>query len=65
MEFLSATLEMIGSVLIGWAALRVHHRVLNERRIDKKVFRTMRIEQKFGMFGIGLVVLGYLLHVMG
>ena len=46
------------------SALRVHHRVLYEHKIDKKVFRTMRVEQKFGMLGISLVVFAYLLHLM-
>jgi len=61
MEFAAATFEVIGSVLIGWAALRVHHRVLNEHKIDKKVVMTMRIEQKLGVLGILLVILGYIL----
>lgn len=64
MEYLPATLDMIGSVLIGWAALRVHYRVLHEHKIDRRVFRTMRVEQNLGMLGIGLVVVGYLLHIL-
>jgi hypothetical protein len=62
-DILPATLEMMGSVLIGWAALRVHHRVLNEHRIDKKAVRVMRFEQKLGTLGIVLIVAGYVLQL--
>lgn len=64
MELIITTLDVIGTVLIGWAALRVHHRVLNEHKIDEKVMRVMRVEQKLGILGIVLVLLAYLLHIM-
>jgi uncharacterized membrane protein len=62
-NFWATTLEMIGSVLIGWAALRVHHRVMGKHKIDQRVVRVMRVEQRFGSLGIMLVVLGYPRHV--
>jgi hypothetical protein len=63
-SFLALTLEAVGSVLIGWAALSVHHRVLNEHRIDKRVIHTMQVEQKLGALGIVLVILGYLFNIV-
>jgi len=65
MNLLAATLDVMGTVLIGWAALRVHHRVLNEHKIDKRVFRVMRLEQKLGAVGILLVVLGFVSQIIG
>ena len=52
MEYVGLTLDTLGVVMIAFAALRVHHRVLNEHRIDKKVYRDMRVEQIIGVFGI-------------
>jgi len=64
MELLISTLETVGTLLIAWAALGVHHRVLNEHKISSKVFKVMRVEQKFGMLGIILVVIGYTLNIL-
>ncbi|OHA16674.1 MAG: hypothetical protein A3G52_03060 [Candidatus Taylorbacteria bacterium RIFCSPLOWO2_12_FULL_43_20] len=64
MEFTIITLEAIGTLLIAWAALRVHHRVLNEHKISSRVFRVMRIEQRLGVVGMPLVFLGYILNVL-
>ena len=49
--FISSTLSMVGTVFIAYAALRVHHRVLGEHKIDEKVLKTMRIEQIVGWAG--------------
>lgn len=64
MELLSLSLETAGTLMIAWAALRVHHRVLNEHKITGKVFRIMRLEQKLGVLGMMFVVAGYLLHLI-
>ena len=63
-ELLSATLEMTGTLLIAWAALRVHHRVLNEHKVDDRVFRIMRKEQKLGILGMVFVASGYLTSIL-
>lgn len=64
MELLTATLDVIGSTFIAYAALRVHHRVLAEHQIDEKVFKTMKKEQRIGVFGVIFIVIGYLLEVL-
>ena len=61
MEFLGATFEVIGTVLIAYAALRVHHRFLNEHAVDERVFKTMKLEQKVGVMGVILVIIGFIL----
>jgi uncharacterized membrane protein len=64
LENITLTLEAVGTLLIAWAALRVHHRVLNEHDISKKVVRTMRIEQRFGILGMIFVFIGYVLNIL-
>ncbi len=63
-EQIALTLEAVGTLLIAWAALRVHHRVLNEHEISKTVVRTMRIEQQLGILGMVFVLVGYILNLL-
>jgi len=64
LENITLTLEAVGTLLIAWAALRVHHRVLSEHDISKKVVRIMRIEQWFGILGMVFVFIGYVLNIL-
>lgn len=63
MDTVIITIETLGTLLIAWAAIRVHHRFLNEHRVDQKVFNTMRAEQKLGILGMVLVVISYILNL--
>ncbi|MBS3903065.1 MAG: hypothetical protein KGZ30_01670 [Anaplasmataceae bacterium] len=63
-EFVALVCEMLGSLMIGYAALSVHHRVLNEHSIDDRVFRVMRVEQKVGILGMFLIVLSFIIQVI-
>jgi len=58
------TLEFTGTLFVAYAALRVHHRVLNEHEIDKQVLKTMRVEQIVGWSGVVMIVLGYALALI-
>lgn len=64
-SFVGFTLDVIGKILVAYTALRVHHRVREEHKIDKAVFRSMKKEQQLGLIGIGLILLGYFLQVPG
>jgi len=64
LENIILTFEAVGTLLIAWAALRVHHRILNEHNISKTVFRIMRIEQRLGILGMILVFVGYVLNIL-
>lgn len=59
----TATLDALGTTLIGLAALSVHRRVLHEHKIDERVTRSMRREQFLGFAGITLVIISYFLKV--
>ncbi len=63
MELLVATLDIVGSVFIAYAALRVHHRVLAEHQVDEKVFKSMKREQKIGITGVLFIVVGYIIEL--
>jgi len=57
-------LDTVGVVMIAFAALRVHHRVLNERKIDKQVYADMKREQKIGIAGVIFVIIGNLIQII-
>lgn len=63
MEFIGFTLDIIGKVMVAFTAIMVHHRFLQEYKIDKKVFRSMRREQVIGVIGIILIIAGYVLQL--
>lgn len=62
--FIGHTMEVLGTLMIAFAALRVHHRVLNEHKIDDKVLRAMKRERAFGVIGVLLVIFGYIAQLL-
>ena len=63
MESLALTFEFVGTVLIAYAALRVHFRFLSEHKVDEKVFNSMKRELRFGILGVVLIAVGYVLQI--
>lgn len=39
-------------------AIAVHHRVRHEHKVDEKVFKLMRKENRLGKIGIALIIAG-------
>ena len=64
MYILAKTLSVIGKILVAYAAVKVHHRVMKEHQIDVQVFKSMRKEQKLAVFGIVFIFFGYLLDII-
>ena len=64
MNILPITLDTIGTLMIAFAALKVHHRVLNEHKIDKEVFSSMRREQVIGLLGVFFILAGFIFHIL-
>ena len=56
-------LEDAGTIMVAYMALRVHHRVRQENNISKKVAAIMAAEQKLGLLGIILIIMGFLLQL--
>ena len=63
-SLLPKLLNTVGTLLIAYAALRVHHRVLNDQKVDRSVLKEMRREQVAGIFGAILIVISFFLDVM-
>ncbi len=58
------TLDMIGKIMIAFTAIMVHHRFLQEHRVDEQVFRTMKREQRIAMIGVAFMVIGFILEMV-
>jgi len=63
-EITSLILDTLGTLMIAFAALRVHHRVLNEHKIDGHVFSIMKREQFIGIVGILCVLASFILELV-
>lgn len=59
------TLDVVGTVLIAYTAIRVHDRVRREHSIDSRVAKEMKRERIVGIIGIVLVIAGYFFQVIG
>ncbi len=57
------TLGTLGKIILGIAVLRVHVHILKEHKIDMVVLKSMKTEQIVTIFGLCLIVIGYLLEV--
>ena len=61
---LTDTLDALGTVLIGVAALSVHRRVLSDAKISRKVVTAMRLEQFIGVAGICMIIASFLVKII-
>jgi len=59
------TLDVIGTILIAYTVLRVHTRAREERAIDSRVINEMKKERTASIFGIALIIIGYVFQVFG
>ncbi|MEX0920101.1 MAG: hypothetical protein WDZ69_00790 [Candidatus Pacearchaeota archaeon] len=62
-EHMALTLDFIGKVLIGLSVLLVHHRIWQDKKIDKSVLKEMKKEYSIAVVGIISLAVGYILHL--
>jgi len=62
-ELLGFILDVIGKVMVAYAAIKVHRRFWKEHKVDEFVFRAMEREQIIGILGIVLIIIGFLLQI--
>lgn len=63
-NFLTNLFETVGTLLVAFAALRVHHRVLREEKIDRHTFREMKRERIAGIIGVVCIILSFLMKTI-
>jgi len=62
-KLLGATLDVIGKIMVAYAALKVHYHFWKEHKVDEFVFRAMQREQIIGVAGIIFIIVGFLLQI--
>jgi len=60
-EFLGQLIKTMGELFLAYTVLKVHHGVMNERKIDSRVLREMKKEQLIGIVGVTLIVVGFVI----
>ena len=60
--FLGEAVKFIGELFLAYTVLRVHHGVMTERRIDKKVLMQMKSELVVGLIGVILMLAGFIIR---
>lgn len=63
-ETIVILLDTLGTIMVAYAALRVHHRVLHEHKIDNQVFRVMKHEQRVGVVGVCIIIISACLQLV-
>ena len=58
------TIDFVGKLLISYTAIKVHHRVWQEHKIDEKVFTEMGKERNLGILGIALMLIGFTMEML-
>ena len=61
--FWGLTIGTFGKVIVVLAVLHMHHSLVKEHRIDKKVILSYRQERVLTFIGLILITLGYLLEI--
>ena len=62
--YLGLTVGTLGTLILGIAVVRVHSYILQEHKIDGVVLRAIKRERYITAFGIGLIVIGYVLEMV-
>ncbi len=62
--YIALGIGTLGKIVLGFAVWRVHAHILEEHRIDKVVLQSIRRERYVTLFGIALIVIGFILEVV-
>lgn len=61
--FWGLTIGTIGKVLLAVGVIIAHSGIVKEQRIDSAVLRNFRIEHSITVFGIILIIIGYMMEI--
>jgi uncharacterized membrane protein YidH (DUF202 family) len=61
---LGELLTTVGELIIAYAVIRVHHRILKEKKIDQQVIRSIGTEQILVFLSMILISVGFILRIL-
>ena len=56
------TLDFTGTILIGFAVLKVHSKLEKETKLDSHIHKIIRKEKHMTWLGLFLITLGFILN---
>ncbi len=65
LSLIGFSLLTLGEIMIGYTVIKVHGRVAKEQKIDASVIAEMSREKRIAMFGISLIILGFVIQLPG
>lgn len=63
LPLIQSILSSLGTLMVGYAAVQIHYRIMHSHSIDDNVVKEMKREQKVAFVGMGLIVLSLLLDI--
>jgi hypothetical protein len=60
-QALGDVFELVGELTIAYTVIAVHHRIILEKKMDKKVLNIMKKEQALAVLGMTLIILGFII----
>jgi hypothetical protein len=63
MHLIGFVIHTIGELLVALTVLRVHGRVMHDKKVDRPVLKEMRFEQRLGIAGAILIFIGFLFQL--
>jgi UPF0716 family protein affecting phage T7 exclusion len=63
LALLQSAMSSFGTLMVGYAAIKIHFRIMHEHAIDTAVEEEMKREQKIAIGGVILIIFGFLIDV--
>lgn len=63
MEMYGLIIHTLGELLVAATVLRVHHRIVHDKRVDQPVLKELKTEQVLGVLGALLILIGFCMEL--
>lgn len=63
LPLLESIMSSLGTLMVGYAAIKIHFRIMHEHTIDAAVETEMKREQKIAVAGVILIILALVIDV--
>lgn len=64
-ELIGFLLDGLGKILVSYTAISVHYRFWKAHKITEEIFDEMKREQRIGIVGVILIIVGIILEIPG
>lgn len=63
LAILQSALSSLGTLMVGYAAIKIHFRIMHEHAIDTVVEQEMKREQKIALSGVACIILAFVMDI--